>query len=119
MYRTVLLARACAYTGAIMGGIFTGQALFLLITGTGDLLGAILPLDLRLAGVLRASSLPLVGPILIRTAYLQDGTLRVPVGATLVLDAEPRKLVIAAVAALASSTLVALTAATAHHKDTC
>ena len=26
-----------------MGGIFAGQALFLLITGTGDLLGAILP----------------------------------------------------------------------------
>jgi hypothetical protein len=38
------------------------------ILGIGLLLGAILPLDLRLAGVLRASALPLIGPILIRTA---------------------------------------------------
>ncbi len=38
------------------------------ILGIGLLLGAILPLDLRLAGVLRASPLPLIGPILIRTA---------------------------------------------------
>ena len=42
-YRTVLLARACAYTGAVVGGLFTGQALFLLVTGTGDPLGAVLP----------------------------------------------------------------------------
>ncbi len=42
-YRTVLLARACAYTGAVVGGIFTGQALFLTLTGTGDPLRAILP----------------------------------------------------------------------------
>ncbi|MGO1284011.1 MAG: DUF3180 domain-containing protein [Brachybacterium sp.] len=42
-YRTVLLARACAYTGAVVGGIFTGQALFLLITGIGDPLLGILP----------------------------------------------------------------------------
>ena len=42
-YRTVLLARACAYTGAVVGGLFTGQALFLLLTGTGDPLGAVLP----------------------------------------------------------------------------
>ncbi|RCS65110.1 DUF3180 domain-containing protein [Brachybacterium sp. JB7] len=42
-FRTVMLARACAYTGAVVGGIFTGQALFLLVTGTGDLLGATLP----------------------------------------------------------------------------
>lgn len=42
-FRTVLLARACAYTGATVGGIFTGQALFLLITGTGDPVGATLP----------------------------------------------------------------------------
>ncbi|MDN5685297.1 MAG: DUF3180 domain-containing protein [Brachybacterium sp.] len=42
-FRTVLLARACAYTGAVVGGIFTGQVLFLLLTGTGDLLGATLP----------------------------------------------------------------------------
>ncbi|HEV2508030.1 DUF2214 domain-containing protein [Bosea sp. (in: a-proteobacteria)] len=38
------------------------------ILGIGLLLGAILPLDLRLAGVLRASALPLIGPMLIRTA---------------------------------------------------
>lgn len=38
------------------------------ILGIGLLLGSILPLDLRLAGVLRASALPLIGPILIRTA---------------------------------------------------
>lgn len=42
-YRTVLLARACAYTGAVVGGIFSGQALFLLLTGTGDPVAAVLP----------------------------------------------------------------------------
>ncbi|APX31519.1 hypothetical protein BH708_00860 [Brachybacterium sp. P6-10-X1] len=42
-FRTVLLARACAYTGAVVGGIFTGQVLYLLLTGTGDLLRATLP----------------------------------------------------------------------------
>lgn len=42
-YRTVLLARACAYTGTVVGGIFTGQALFLLLTGTGDPLLGVLP----------------------------------------------------------------------------
>lgn len=38
------------------------------ILGIGLLLGSILPLDLRLAGVLRASALPSIGPVLIRTA---------------------------------------------------
>ncbi|GAA1300687.1 MAG: DUF3180 domain-containing protein [Brachybacterium tyrofermentans] len=42
-FRTVLLARACAYTGTVVGGIFTGQALFLVVTGNGDPLGAVLP----------------------------------------------------------------------------
>lgn len=42
-YRTVLLARACAYTGAVVGGIFAGQALFLLVTGTGDPWRGVLP----------------------------------------------------------------------------
>lgn len=42
-YRTVLLARACAYTGTVVGGIFAGQALFLLLTGTGDPLRGTLP----------------------------------------------------------------------------
>ncbi|CAN7385360.1 DUF6644 family protein [Bosea sp. LjRoot237] len=38
------------------------------ILGIGLLLGSILPLDLRLMGILRASALPLIGPVLIRTA---------------------------------------------------
>lgn len=42
-FRTVLLARACAYTGAVVGGIFAGQTLYLMVTGTGDPLAAILP----------------------------------------------------------------------------
>ena len=42
-FRTVLLARACAYTGTVVGGIFVGQTLFLVVTGTGDPLGAVLP----------------------------------------------------------------------------
>lgn len=42
-YRTVLLARACAYTGAVVGGLFLGQALFLLLTGSGDPWRGILP----------------------------------------------------------------------------
>lgn len=42
-YRTVLLARACAYTGAVVGGIFAGQALFLILSGTGDPWRGILP----------------------------------------------------------------------------
>jgi Protein of unknown function (DUF3180) len=42
-FRTVVLARACAYTGAVVGGIFTGQTLFLIVTGTGDPFSGILP----------------------------------------------------------------------------
>lgn len=42
-YRTVLLARACAYTGTVVGGVFLGQALFLLLTGTGDPWSGVLP----------------------------------------------------------------------------
>lgn len=42
-YRTVLLARSAAYTGAIVGGLFTGQALYLLAGGRGDLIQAVLP----------------------------------------------------------------------------
>lgn len=52
-YRTVLLARACAYTGAVVGGIFLGQALFLLLTGTGDPWRGILPTAVAaVAGIL-------------------------------------------------------------------
>lgn len=42
-YRTVLLARACAYTGALVGGIFTGQVLYFLSSGGGDPVAAVLP----------------------------------------------------------------------------
>lgn len=42
-FRTVLLARACAYTGSVVGGLFAGQTLFLLLSGTGDLVDAVLP----------------------------------------------------------------------------
>ncbi|WP_246956695.1 DUF3180 domain-containing protein [Brachybacterium sp. Marseille-Q7125] len=54
-FRTVLLARACAYTGSVMGGIFTGQALFLLLTGVGDPVRGILPTAAAaLAGIILA-----------------------------------------------------------------
>lgn len=42
-FRTVLLARACAYTGAVAGGVFAGQALYLLVTRMGDPVSALLP----------------------------------------------------------------------------
>lgn len=42
-YRTVLLARSAAYTGSIVGGLFIGQALYLLAVGGGDLATAVLP----------------------------------------------------------------------------
>jgi hypothetical protein len=34
-FRTILLARACALTGAVAAGLFLGQFLFLLGSGTG------------------------------------------------------------------------------------
>ncbi|MCS6712599.1 DUF3180 domain-containing protein [Brachybacterium sp. EF45031] len=42
-YRTVQLARAAAYTGAICAGLFLGEAVFLVSTGLGDLGTAVLP----------------------------------------------------------------------------
>lgn len=42
-FRTVLLARACAYTGSLVGGIFAGQTLFLVVSGTGHPWDAVLP----------------------------------------------------------------------------
>ncbi|MGY5763633.1 DUF3180 domain-containing protein [Brachybacterium sp. DNPG3] len=42
-FRIVLLARACAYTGAVIGGFFSGETIFLLGTGVGDLLTGVLP----------------------------------------------------------------------------
>lgn len=42
-YRTIVFARACAYTGAIIGGAYGGVALFLETSGTGSFAGATLP----------------------------------------------------------------------------
>lgn len=42
-FRTVLLARACACTGAVVGGIFSGQTLYLIGSGIGDLVTGVLP----------------------------------------------------------------------------
>jgi hypothetical protein len=42
-YRTIVLARACAYTGAIIGGVQLGQLVFLASSGIGTLAGALLP----------------------------------------------------------------------------
>ena len=71
-YRTVLVARACAYTGAIVGGLFSGQALFLLVTGTGDLWQAVLPSG---AAALAGTALGVLGVVVERWGTLppQDG----------------------------------------------
>ena len=71
-YRTVLLARACAHTGAVVGGIFTGQTLFLIITGTGDPLRGILPTG---AAALAGLVLGVLGVIVERWGMLppEDG----------------------------------------------
>lgn len=71
-FRTVLLARACAYTGAVVGGIFTGQTLFLMITGTGDPLAAILPTG---AAALAGLALAVLGVVVERWGKLppEDG----------------------------------------------
>lgn len=66
-FRTVLLARACSYTGAVVGGIFGGQALFLLITGTGSPLGATLPTG---AAALTGIALGVLGVIVERWGKL-------------------------------------------------
>ncbi|PWH06936.1 DUF3180 domain-containing protein [Brachybacterium endophyticum] len=42
-YRIVVLARACAYTGTIVGGIQLGQFVFLAFSGIGSPVGALLP----------------------------------------------------------------------------
>lgn len=71
-YRTVLIARACAYTGAIVGGLFSGQALFLLVTGTGDLWSAVVP---STAAALAGTALGVLGVVVERWGTLppQDG----------------------------------------------
>lgn len=42
-YRTIQLARAAEYTGTLCGGMFLGQTVYLVGTGSGDLLGAVVP----------------------------------------------------------------------------
>lgn len=42
-FRTVTFARACAYTGSVVGGIHVGIAVQLGMSGTGTLAGAVLP----------------------------------------------------------------------------
>lgn len=71
-FRTVLLARACAYTGAVMGGLFAGQALYLLLSGTGDVLTAVLPTG---SAALAGTVLGVLGVIVERWGTLppQDG----------------------------------------------
>src|SRR5699024_8637420 len=69
-FRTVLLARACAYTGSVVGGIFTGQTLFLVITGTGDPLTAVLPPG---AAALAGISLAVLGVVVERWGRLPPG----------------------------------------------
>ncbi|HJB09689.1 MAG TPA: DUF3180 domain-containing protein [Candidatus Brachybacterium merdavium] len=69
-FRTVLLARACAYTGSVVGGIFTGQTLFLVITGTGDPLTAVLPTG---AAALAGISLAVLGVVVERWGRLPPG----------------------------------------------
>ncbi len=71
-FRTVLLARACAYTGAVVGGLFTGQALYFLLTGVGDVVQAMLPTGVAaIAGI----ALGVLGVIVERWGKLppQDG----------------------------------------------
>lgn len=71
-YRTVLLARSAAWTGAIIGGLFGGQALYLLLTGTGDPVRALLPTAFA---ALAAIVLGVLGVIVERWGTLppQDG----------------------------------------------
>ena len=68
----MIVARACAYTGAIVGGLFSGQALFLLVTGTGDLWQAVLPSG---AAALAGTALGVLGVVVERWGTLppQDG----------------------------------------------
>lgn len=54
-YRTILLGRAAAHTGAIVGGLFAGQTLYFLGTGGGDLSTAVLPTAFaKLGGIVLA-----------------------------------------------------------------
>ena len=61
-----------AYTGAIVGGLFSGQALFLLVTGTGDLWSAVVP---STAAALAGTALGVLGVVVERWDTLppQDG----------------------------------------------
>lgn len=71
-YRTIQLARAAEYTGTLCGGMFLGQTVYLIGSGSGDLLGAIVPTVFAgLSGV----ALTVVGLIVERWGTLppQDG----------------------------------------------
>lgn len=57
-YRIVMFARAGAYTGAIAGGFFLGQGIYLLVRGGGTVFGALVP---TLTCVLSAVALTVVG----------------------------------------------------------
>lgn len=71
-FRTVVLARACAYTGTLVAGIFAGQALHLLASGTGSLWGAVAPTAF---GAACAAILAVLGAVVERWGTLppQDG----------------------------------------------
>lgn len=49
-YRIILLARSASLTGAVTGGVFGGQALYLLGGGGGDLTDAVLPTAFGMLG---------------------------------------------------------------------
>lgn len=71
-FRTIVFARACAYTGAIVGGIQLGQLVFLASSGTGTLVGALLPTGF---GALCGIALAVLGVIVERWGTLppEDG----------------------------------------------
>lgn len=66
-FRIVILARAASWTGAIVAGFFGGQLLFLLLNGSGTLVGAIAPTAFSTIGAL---ALGVVGMIVERWGTL-------------------------------------------------
>lgn len=66
-YRTVLLARSAAITGSVVGGLFGGQALYLIGPGGGDLLDAVVPTVVAAVG---GAVLAVVGVVVERWGQL-------------------------------------------------
>lgn len=66
-YRTIVFARACAYTGVIAGGVYAGQALFLVTSGTGTSASALLP---TLFAALSGAALAVLGAVVERWGKL-------------------------------------------------